>query len=116
LEPPAIPPRRPLPIGKPISALNVPGLLREVFFEIVQQAQGIWILLMASQQAAALNEFGQQLGFEHVTPMWEGGAIKWTFSGPSGHRIALRRSMANRSRGRTNLNVRIQIIFNSEQY
>jgi len=40
---------RMLAVGVSLSALNILGLLDEVFLEVMQHIQHIWILLMASK-------------------------------------------------------------------
>jgi hypothetical protein len=42
-----------------LSALNILALLDEIFLQVMQHIQDIWILLMASEQTTALREFGQ---------------------------------------------------------
>jgi hypothetical protein len=50
--------QRPLIVGMSLSALDVLGLLQEIFLEVMQHIQDIRILLMASEQLAAPSEFG----------------------------------------------------------
>jgi hypothetical protein len=48
-----------LAVGVSLSALNILGLLDEIFLDVMQHIQDIWILLMASKQTTTLSEFGQ---------------------------------------------------------
>jgi hypothetical protein len=49
----ALLPRRLLIVGMSLSALDVHGLLQEIFLEVMQHIQDIRILLMAGEQSAA---------------------------------------------------------------
>jgi hypothetical protein len=59
-----------LAVGVSLPAPNIPGLLSEIFLEIMQHIQNVGILLMMGKQTTAPNEVGQQLGFNHITPMF----------------------------------------------
>jgi hypothetical protein len=58
LEPLAVLPRL-HGVGVSLSALNILALLDEIFLQVMQHIQDIWIFLMASEQTTALRELGQ---------------------------------------------------------
>jgi hypothetical protein len=80
----------------------------------MQHIQDIWILLMASEQATALSEFGHQPGVIHVTPALSSARTPGRYF-RSIETMQSAKALSNKSFQRLG-RIELKIIFKTEQY